>query len=77
MSGSISEIVIPGKGGYPRIAILMWLGFIVYQIFVGKLFDLKWRAWVTRQEQPRKYWFALAIETLVVFLLVFMGALAL
>ena len=67
-----SLLTIRGRGDYPWVVVLFLLAHVTYQFFSGKLLDLRWNIWVTREKSPKKYWSILSIEAAVV--LVSVGA---
>jgi hypothetical protein len=46
---------------------------VLYQLVSGKLLNLSWKVWVTRDERPQTYWIVLAAEATAVMFGVCLG----
>ena len=65
-------LTITGRS-YPFVAYLIFLVFVLYQLFSGNLLYLTWGVWVTRKDHPVKYWKVLAIEAAAVLIGLYVG----
>jgi hypothetical protein len=66
-----------GPGPYPWIVMWFFVAIVVYQLVYGKLFNLRLKVWLNRNEKPREFWKAFAVEAAVVFILLVLAALTL
>jgi len=67
-------LLFPGRTN-PTAAFALLLGIVLYQLFMGRLLNLKWGVWVTRKERPGIYWTVLVIEATVSILGIYIGTL--
>lgn len=65
---------LPGRTN-PTLAFVLLLGIVLYQLFTGRLLNLKWGAWATRKERPGTYWTVLVIEATVCIVGIYIGTL--
>jgi hypothetical protein len=50
------------------VVIAAMVGGVVYQIVSGKVLDRSWKVWATRAEQPGRYWFGVAFQSIIVLI---------
>ena len=60
---------------YPFVAYFICLAFVLYQLISGNLLNLTWGVWVTRKENPGRYWKVLAVEAAFILIGLYLGTL--
>jgi len=67
-------LVLRGKT-YPFVVFFLLLAVLLYQLVSGRLFNLSWGVWLTRNERPRAFWTVIIIEAAVVLTGLYLGTL--
>lgn len=63
--------------GFPWAATIIGAIFVLWQLLIGTMLSQTWKPWISRCEQPRKYWIAFTIEALIVIAFLALGIITL
>jgi hypothetical protein len=72
-----TAMIFSSGRGFPWVATIIGAIFVLWQLLTGTMLTQTWKPWISRREQPRKYWFAFAIEALIVIAFVALGMITL
>jgi hypothetical protein len=59
--------------GFPWGGTIVGAIFVLWQLLTGTMFTQSFKPWISRSEQPRKYWIAFAIEASIVIAFTALG----
>ena len=62
----LAYLVTVQNGGFPWIAELFMLALLLYQLGSGRLLNMTWGVWLTREARPQMYWAVLGIYAAIV-----------